>query len=634
MGCFGGPGAVVPQDQQKSPTPAPFKQRSCTDVIFLMIFLAFWGGMFAIAGIAFSEGNPVRMLNGYDSFGNICGRKNDPVISSNNSGLDMINRPFVFFYNPSNSDALRLCVSSCPTNTTDFDASEYCVSTAPYEFLPGDEATVGETDFNIDANGCPTLSPATNSFGSRITTVFDNSDVLAQVIDDLEDSWHEIIYLSVIAVFISLIAIFFMGCFASIIIWTTYVLAFICCIGVIAYMWYRWHELDQAYNDIPVEERMQSEKDNVDTYFAGSIAVTIVAGILLLLLLVIRSRLALLATIFHEAGRAIRAMPLLLFFPFWTFVFVLLDIAYFVVVYLFLYTTSDVSETDRGHVSFTDKKSLIYMQWYHILGFYWALQLAFAIQEFTVAGAVSKWYFFRDKSSLKWPIFASLKNAFRYHLGSLALGALIIAIIQLLRTILAYIKHKHSLSLHLLSLHIPASLIRSLKLFLPYKMLFIIDVSLNLGLVELYLYLRNWREGQEKQSVLFLNAALAACGVWKKSSTAREAFSILMRNALRVATINSVGTFVLLLSKLVVVAAVAFGALHWLEYRLDIKYPAIPIIIVCVVAWLTASIFVGIYGMTIDTIFLCFAEDSERNDGSPEKPLYASSSLLKVLFSH
>lgn len=68
---------------------------------------------------------------------------------------------FVFFYNPSNSDALRLCVSSCPTNTTDFDASEYCVSTAPYEFLPGDEATVGETDFNIDANGCPTLSPAT-----------------------------------------------------------------------------------------------------------------------------------------------------------------------------------------------------------------------------------------------------------------------------------------------------------------------------------------------------------------------------------------------------------------------------------------------------------------------------------------
>ena len=34
--------------------------------------------------------------------------------------------------------------------------------------------------------------------------------------------------------------------------------------------------------------------------------------------------------------------------------------------------------------------------------------------------------------------------------------------------------------------------------------------------------------------------------------------------------------------------------------------------------------------MTIDTVFLCFAEDSERNDGSLERPLFASANLLKV----
>ena len=35
--------------------------------------------------------------------------------------------------------------------------------------------------------------------------------------------------------------------------------------------------------------------------------------------------------------------------------------------------------------------------------------------------------------------------------------------------------------------------------------------------------------------------------------------------------------------------------------------------------------------MAVDTLFLCFLEDLERNDGSREKPYYMSSSLKKIL---
>ena len=35
--------------------------------------------------------------------------------------------------------------------------------------------------------------------------------------------------------------------------------------------------------------------------------------------------------------------------------------------------------------------------------------------------------------------------------------------------------------------------------------------------------------------------------------------------------------------------------------------------------------------MAVDTLFLCFLEDLERNDGSHQRPFYMSKSLKKIL---
>ena len=39
----------------------------------------------------------------------------------------------------------------------------------------------------------------------------------------------------------------------------------------------------------------------------------------------------------------------------------------------------------------------------------------------------------------------------------------------------------------------------------------------------------------------------------------------------------------------------------------------------------------AVYDMAISTIFLCFCEDSERNDGSAAKPYYMEDSLRKFV---
>ena len=41
--------------------------------------------------------------------------------------------------------------------------------------------------------------------------------------------------------------------------------------------------------------------------------------------------------------------------------------------------------------------------------------------------------------------------------------------------------------------------------------------------------------------------------------------------------------------------------------------------------------FLGVFEMVIDTIFICFCEDTERNDGSLQKPYFMSANLLRFM---
>merc|ERR1712194_283499 len=72
-----------------------------------------------------------------------------------------------------------------------------------------------------------------------------------------------------------------------------------------------------------------------------------------------------------------------------------------------------------------------------------------------IAGAVADWYFSETENGRKkrgsepgslsnWPITNSFARTLRFHLGSIALGSLIIAVIQFARAVLAYIQKKAS----------------------------------------------------------------------------------------------------------------------------------------------------------------------------------------------
>ena len=65
------------------------------------------------------------------------------------------------------------------------------------------------------------------------------------------------------------------------------------------------------------------------------------------------------------------------------------------------------------------------------------------MEEMVMAGAFASWYWTFDKKDITAaPLTASFFRTFRYHLGTLAFGSLIIAIIRFIRLILEYIEQK------------------------------------------------------------------------------------------------------------------------------------------------------------------------------------------------
>lgn len=72
-----------------------------------------------IAAFSFVYGNPIRIINGYDSFGNTCGTKHNKAMGEFSlSGLDTSQKPYLLFYDIKDLKAsVKICVKECPSKT-------------------------------------------------------------------------------------------------------------------------------------------------------------------------------------------------------------------------------------------------------------------------------------------------------------------------------------------------------------------------------------------------------------------------------------------------------------------------------------------------------------------------------------
>lgn len=99
---------------------------------------------------AFVYGNPIRLINGFDSFGNTCGVKsNEHFADFNLSGINTIDKPYVFFLDIKDwHQSLKICVKQCPTR-------DLQNSTELYTFYQQTGSQLCRYDFNMSLLNMP-----------------------------------------------------------------------------------------------------------------------------------------------------------------------------------------------------------------------------------------------------------------------------------------------------------------------------------------------------------------------------------------------------------------------------------------------------------------------------------------------
>jgi hypothetical protein len=112
--------------------------------------------------------------------------------------------------------------------------------------------------------------------------------------------------------------------------------------------------------------------------------------------------------------------------------------------------------------------------------------------------------------------------------------------------------------------------------------------------------------------------------------SAREAFSLIVRNAGKVASITYVSTLILFVGKIFVSALTTGGAYMYMEYELgsSLYSPAGPCVIIFVMSYFIGNMFLDIFDMSTSTVLQCFIADEEMFNGDE---CYADGDLRRWL---
>uniref|UniRef100_A0A2K6EZ81 Choline transporter-like protein n=1 Tax=Propithecus coquereli TaxID=379532 RepID=A0A2K6EZ81_PROCO len=642
----------------------PVANRSCTDVLCCMIFLLFIIGYILLGLVAWVHGDPRRVAYPTDSQGHFCGQKGTPNE----------NKTILFYFNllscasPSvmvnlQCPTTQICVSKCPEKFLTYmemqflykkdksyweDYRQFCKTSAkPVKSLPqllldddcptavfpskpflqrcfpdfstrNGNLTIRSRMLFQDGNGRTRSVIELREAANRINKIFEARALGMKVFEDYATTWYWILIGLTIAMVLSWMFLILMRFIAGFLFWI-FVFGVL---GIIGYgIWHCYQEYCNLQDhpnatlsiyDIGIQTNISMYFQLKQTWFTFMIILSIIEASVILMLIFLRNRIRVAIFLLKEGSKAIGHIPSTLIYPFLTFILLSICISYWVVTAIFLATsgvpvykviapegqcihenetcdpeifnTSEIAKACPGALctfAFYGGKSLYhqYIPTFHVYNlfvFLWLINFVIALGQCALAGAFATYYWAMKKPDdiPPHPLFTAFGRAIRYHTGSLAFGSLILASIQMFKMILQYVDQR----------------------------------------LKIAIYGRNF------------------------CRSARDAFNLLMRNILKVAVTDEVTYFVLFLGKILVSGSMGILAFLFFTQRMpmiaagptSLNYYWVPLLTVILGSYLIAHGFFSVYAMCVETIFLCFLDDLERNDGSTTRPYYVSQSLLKI----
>ncbi|XP_032776973.2 choline transporter-like 2 [Daphnia magna] len=664
----------------------PVKNRSCTDVVCLVIFIAFLVGWGIIGIYGFILGDPQRLLYPTDSYGRICGVDEK-----------LKDKPYLFYFDLTQCADSFLFTSGCPT-------PQVCVKTCPVEnFVAIDAAaetgealtkikmickenvTVSEMSVKelVDKGYCASYYIHSEPLAGRCvplltntSDIFSNSTlepvvpiekivnvasslahfvILDRIFQEFSKTWWVILIGLAISMIMSFFWIVLMRFAAGLMIWLS--IAFILVLQGVG-TWYCFKCYTELKDFPEANNQTLAENESATNLITSSgrsiwqiiaIFLCIFMAFTILMLIVLRNRIRMAIALINHASNAVGDILSTLLFPIFPWVFQVLVIGYFAAVALYAASIDKsnfrvVGPDNKTNINcsctsvidsvgtciplgfekicdiqcpgstcrFFDTGADFYvtlLQIYNFLGLCWSIFFVSALSEIVLAGAFASWYwaFSKPHDVPAYPLANSFFRTVSYHLGTVAFGSLIISILRSIRVLLEILESNAR------------------------------ENSINCCCCIIQFFVRIL-----EKIIRFINRnAYVLCAINGTGfrQSASDASSLIWRNVADIVVLDKVTEFLLFLGRFVIVTTL--GIVSFYVFTNKIPYVnecisptdffIVPIISTVLGAYFITGLFFSSYSMAVDTIFLCYLQDTEINDGSAEKPFYMSQELKEIL---
>lgn len=419
----------------------PVKNRKCTDVLFLLMFILANLGLIGVSYYIVDLGDPERLSHGYDFRAEVCGA----------GGLS--DKEYMYYPDPTDLD-FSLCVTTCP----EYFVREYvCLYDTDHETLLLDW-------------GCWDALESTE-FGYYCVPVYDGrEDVLDKLYEPMQSlrrssgdivlvrskqSWDLPLVGVSLAIFIGGVYIaFFKHEKVMLVVISISLVVCGCLLGFIGYCFYL---LSIRVSSMKTDDQLCGETNGIqpdycdssksDIYLYFGFAIGAVVIVYIVTVIVFKRRFSVAIQLVMLACEPLHSLKHIYWFPLLQLVIGFTSIACVTTVLLWTMSTATIQKVSNDTIPGGETKQLIYTEREKyllllvVLVTSWWLSFLVALGESILAGAVAVWYFCREKSTLYSPLWSSLRTTFRYHLGSVAKGSLINLFLRYPRAILHFVRN-------------------------------------------------------------------------------------------------------------------------------------------------------------------------------------------------
>lgn len=578
----------------------PAMNRGCTDCLCCIFFTVFVVAWFAIGFYGFANGDPLLLTYPFDSTGNQCGKP----------GGDAEDYPYVYYPFPlplSNLTRYRACLKDCPTSSSDTETIECYLESKdthlgpdcdfdPDDMYVSEYITVWGRYSSDDYLGrfCLPGKDLTGTFKNAYDEVVDalKIDLIQEWLSDVFIVWEVMFIVAGVTLAFSFIYMIFIRFCVGFIVWLSiiFTIAFIVVLGA----FFQWAAIN-LYDEDTDAKTVRNLKILAYVLYA-------VAGIVLIYIFYMCNKIRLAVAIMKVGTQYIKDVWMSLLIPPCFFIFIVALYIYWSLACMYLYSSGDVKQRSGSSPfatvewSSTERNAFYFEFW----GILWSNAFILALGQFVLASSVCIWYFsVNSDSGPQRPISRSFYRAFRYHLGSLAFGSLLLAIVWTIKYILLYLQEYIKKTGAGQNSKVVQWFLRILTCYVLCFERFIKFMNKNAYI----------------QIALQGSSFCTAC---------RDAFFLILRNASRFLAVGSIGAVFMFLGKWVITLGATYIGYMIItradKWKNDIHSPIFPTVVFILIAYAISGLFMSVYGMACDTILQCFLADEElssKNRGGP-----------------